>query len=173
MATPTVAIIGAGFMGSAHAANYASLGERVRVKTVCGRSPERAARVAEVVGAVAGTDLDAVLGDAEIDAVDICVPTPSHRDVTEQAFAAGKHVFLEKPLALTAEDAEAIVAAAERSGKIFMVGLVLRFWPEYVELARLVERGGIGSPRAVFAQRLSPPADWADWLRDHHHALIV
>jgi len=166
MAAPTVAIIGAGFMGSAHAANYASLGDRVRVKTVCGRSPERAARVAEVVGAVAGIDLDTVLGDDEIDAVDICVPTPSHRDVAERAFAAGKHVFLEKPLALTAEDAEAIVAAAERSGKIFMVGLVLRFWPEYVELARLVERGGIGRPRAVFAQRLSPPADWADWLRD-------
>jgi len=170
MAAPTVAIIGAGFMGSAHAANYASLGERVRVKTVCGRSPERAARVAEVVGAVPDTDLDAVLGDAEIDAVDICVPTPSHRDVTERAFAAGKHVFLEKPLALTAEDAEAIVAAAERSGKIFMVGLVLRFWPEYVELARLVERGGIGRPRAVFAQRLSPPADWADWLRDREQS---
>jgi predicted dehydrogenase len=166
MAAPTVAIIGAGFMGSAHAANYASLGERVRVKTVCGRSPERAARVAEVVGAVPDTDLDAVLGDVEIDAVDICVPTPSHRDVAQRAFAAGKHVFLEKPLALTADDAEAIVAAAERSGKIFMVGLVLRFWPEYVELKQLVERGELGRPRAVFAQRLSPPADWADWLRD-------
>jgi predicted dehydrogenase len=157
-------------MGSAHAANYASLGKRVRVKTVCGRSPERAARVAEVVGAVPETDLDAVLGDGKIDAVDICVPTPSHRDVAERAFAAGKHVFLEKPLALTVEDAEAIVAAAERSGKIFMVGLVLRFWPEYVELERLVERGGIGRPRAVFAQRLSPPADWADWLRDREQS---
>jgi predicted dehydrogenase len=47
-----------------------------------------------------------------------------------------------------------------------MVGLVLRFWPEYVALHRLVERGDLGRPRAVFAQRLSPPADWADWLRD-------
>jgi predicted dehydrogenase len=166
---PTVAIIGAGFMGSAHAANYASLGERVRVKAVCGRSPERAARVAETVGASVG-DLDAVLGDGEIDAVDICVPTASHRDVAERAFAAGKHVFLEKPLALTVEDAEAIVTAAQRSAKIFMVGLVLRFWPEYVELKRLIERGELGRPRAVFAQRLSPPADWADWLRDREQS---
>ena len=47
-----------------------------------------------------------------------------------------------------------------------MVGLVLRFWPEYVELHRLVEAGELGRPKAVFAQRLSPPADWADWLRD-------
>jgi len=126
--------------------------------------------VAETVGAVSDADLDAVLADPEIDAVDICVPTPAHRDVAERAFAAGKHVFLEKPLALTIEDAEAIVAAAERSGTIFMVGLVLRFWPEYVALAQLVERGELGRPKAVFAQRLSPPADWADWLGDREQS---
>jgi predicted dehydrogenase len=163
---PTLAIVGAGFMGSAHAANYASLGDRVRVKSVVGLSPERAAQVARTVDASSGVDLAAVLGDPEIDAVDICLPTPLHREAAEQAFAAGKDVFLEKPLALTAEDAEAIVAAAAGSGRIFMVGLVLRFWPEYVALHRLVERGDLGRPRAVFAQRLSPPADWADWLRD-------
>jgi len=77
---------------------------------------------------------------------------------------------LNDPLALTVEDAHAIVAAAERSGKIFMVGLVLRFWPEYVELQRLVDGGELGRPRAVFAQRLSPPADWADWLRDREQS---
>ena len=163
---PTLAIVGAGFMGSAHAANYASLGDRVRVKSVVGLSPERAAQVARTVDASSSVDLAAVLGDSEIDAVDICLPTPLHREAAEQAFAAGKDVFLEKPLALTAEDAEAIVAAAARSGSIFMVGLVLRFWPEYVALHRLVERGDLGRPKAVFAQRLSPPADWADWLRD-------
>jgi predicted dehydrogenase len=162
---PTIAIVGAGFMGSAHAANYAALGGRVRVKAVVGRSPERAARVAETVGASVA-ELDAVLADGDIDAVDICLPTPVHREVTEAAFAAGKHVLLEKPLALTVEDGEAIVTAAERSGKLFMVGLVLRFWPEYVALHGLVERGELGSVRAVFTQRLSPPADWADWLRD-------
>lgn len=166
---PTVAIIGAGFMGSSHAGNYARLGGRVRVKSVVGRSPERAARVADSVGASV-TELDAVLADPEVDAVDICLPTPVHREVAEAAFAAGKHVFLEKPLALTVEDGEAIVAAAERSGRIFMVGLVLRFWPEYVELHRLVEGGHLGAVQAVFAQRLSPPADWADWLRDREQS---
>jgi predicted dehydrogenase len=166
---PTIAIIGAGFMGSAHAGNYARLGERVRVKAVAGRSPERAARVAESVGATVA-ELGAVLADDEIDAVDICLPTPIHREVAEAAFAAGKHVFLEKPLALTVEDGEAIVDAAERSGRIFMVGLVLRFWPEYVALHRLVERGELGAPKAVFTQRLSPPADWAEWLRDREQS---
>ena len=47
---------------------------------------------------------------------------------------------------------------------------MLRFWPEYVELRRLVERGELGKPRAVFAQRLSPPADWADWLGDREQS---
>jgi predicted dehydrogenase len=102
--------------------------------------------------------------------VDICLPTPLHREFAERTFAAGKHVFLEKPLALTVEDGEAIMAAAERGGTIFMVGLVLRFWPEYVELGRLVEGGELGRPRAVFAQRLSPPADWAEWLGDREQS---
>ena len=166
----TLAIVGAGFMGSAHAANYAALGERVRVKAVCGRSPERAARVAAVVGAEPAVELDDVLADPEIEAVDVCVPTPAHRDVAERAFAAGKHVFVEKPLALTAEDADAILAAAERSGRMLMVGLVLRFWPEYVALGRLVDSGELGRPVAVSTLRLSPPADWADWLGDREQS---
>ena len=162
----TIAIIGAGFMGSAHAANYAALGERVRVKAVCGRSLERAARVADTVGAEPTVDLDAALLDPEVDAVDICLPTPLHRAVAERALDARKHVLLEKPIALTAADADAILAAAERNGKLLMVGLVLRFWPEYVELGRLVAAGELGRPLAVSTQRLSPPADWADWLGD-------
>jgi predicted dehydrogenase len=76
------------------------------------------------------------------------------------------HVVLEKPLALTLEDGEAIVAAAGRSGRIFMVGLVLRFWPEYVELRRRIAAGELGRPLAASAYRLSPPADWADWYAD-------
>jgi predicted dehydrogenase len=163
---PTIAIIGAGFMGSTHAAGYRSLGERVRVKTVCARSPERAARVAVTLGADASVDAGAVLGDPEVEAVDICLPTPLHREFAERAFAAGKHVFLEKPIALSLDDADAIIAAAERSGRVLMVGLVLRFWPEYVRLLELVSAGELGRPRTVTTQRLSPPADWADWLGD-------
>jgi predicted dehydrogenase len=80
--------------------------------------------------------------------------------------AAGKHVLLEKPIALTLEDADAIVAAAERSGRLFMVGLVLRFWPEYAELQRRVAGGELGRPLSVSTVRLSPPADWNDWMAD-------
>lgn len=164
--TVVVSILGAGFMGSAHAGNYAALGDRVRVKTVASRTAERAAKVAAIVGAEATTDLDAAIDDPEIEAVDICLPTLLHREFAVAALEAGKHVFLEKPIALTPDDADAIVAAAERADRILMVGLVLRFWPEYVELQRRVADGELGRPTAVTVSRLSPPADWNDWMAD-------
>ena len=162
----TVAILGGGFMGAAHAAHYKALGDLVRVKTVASRNAERAARVADVVGAEVTGDLDAAIRDPDVDAVDICLPTPLHRDYAERALAAGKSVFLEKPIALTIEDADMIVAAAARTDAVFMVGMVLRFWPEYVELQRRVAAGRLGRPRAVSTFRLSPPADWNDWMAD-------
>jgi predicted dehydrogenase len=164
--TVTVAILGGGFMGSAHAANYAALGDRVRVKTVASRPSEKASRVAASVGADLVSDLEAAIADPAVDAVDICLPTSLHRTTAERALEEGKHVFLEKPIALTVEDADAIVAAAERSRKILMVGMVLRFWPEYVELQRRVSAGELGRPRAVATFRLSPPADWNEWMGD-------
>ena len=163
-----ISILGAGFMGQAHAANYEALGERVRVRSVCGRDPERARKLAEQTGAEATDDLDAAIAAADV--VDICLPTPLHREVAERAFAAGKDVFLEKPIALTLEDADAIIRAAERSGRLFMVGLVLRFWPEYVELQRRIASGELGRPHSVSAHRLSPPADWNDWMADREQS---
>ena len=162
----TVAILGGGFMGAAHAANYKALGDRVRVKTIASQTAERAVRVAETVGAEVTGDLDAAIQDPAVDAVDICLPTFLHREYAERALAAGKSVFLEKPIALTNEDADAIVAAAAQSDGVFMVGMVLRFWPEYVELQRLVAEGSLGRPLAVSTFRLSPPADWNDWMAD-------
>ena len=162
----TIAILGGGFMAASHAANYRALGDRVRVKTVASRHSERAAAVAASVGAELTDDLPAALQDSEVDAVDICLPTPLHREWAEASLAAGKHVLLEKPIALTLEDADAIDAAAGRSGRLFMVGLVLRFWPEYVELQRRLADGELGRPLSVSTQRLSPPADWNDWMGD-------
>src|SRR5262249_39097345 len=139
---------------------------RVRVKWLASRT--RGGQVAESVGAEFTTDLDAVLADPEVDAVDVCLPTPLHRSVAERALAAGKHVLLEKPIALTVEDADAIVAAAAAvPDRVFMVGMVLRFWPEYVELQRRMAARELGRPLAVQASRLSPPADWNDWMADH------
>lgn len=162
----TVAILGGGFMAASHAANYGALGDRVQVKSIASRRSDRAAGIADSVGAELTDDLLSAVNDPDVDAVDICLPTPLHREWAETSLAAGKHVFLEKPIALTLEDADAIVAAAERSGRLFMVGLVLRFWPEYVELQRRLADGELGRPLSVSTLRLSPPADWNDWMGD-------
>jgi UDP-N-acetylglucosamine 3-dehydrogenase len=140
------------------------------VKRVVGRGLPRAAKVAEVVGAEPTTDLEEAVLDPEIDAVDICLPSALHRTWTERALEAGKHVFLEKPIALTAEDADAVVDAAARHGAVLVVGLVLRFWPEYVELQRRVAAGDLGQPRAVSTYRLSPPIEWNDWMADREQS---
>jgi predicted dehydrogenase len=161
-----IGLLGGGFMGASHAASYRALGDRVRVIKVGSRRSDRAVAVAESLGAELTEDIDGVIRDPEVDVVDICLPTPLHREVAEAAFAAGKHVLLEKPIALTLDDADAIVAAAERSGRLFMVGLVLRFWPEYVELQRRLGGGELGRPLSVSTLRLSPPADWNDWMTD-------
>lgn len=162
----TVAIVGAGFMGATHAAGWSALGGRARVKVVCSRTPERGQKVATLAGAAFSSDLEGVLADPEIDAVDICLPTGLHRPTAERAFAAGKHVLLEKPIALTLADAEAIVEAASRCRRLLMVALVLRFFPEYREIERRVGSGELGRPLGASAYRLSPPADWNTWMQD-------
>jgi predicted dehydrogenase len=88
-------------MGSAHAANYKALDGRARVKTVVSRNLERAARIAETVGADATTDFDSVLRDPEVEAIDLCLPTPLHRDAAERALGAGRHVFPERSFSCT------------------------------------------------------------------------
>ena len=162
----TAAILGGGFMAASHAASYRELGDRVRVKTVCARTSQHALRVAESVGAEVSVDLANTLTDPEIDIINICLPTDLHREAAERALAAGKHVLLEKPIALTLEDADAILTAAEESNRVFMVGLTLRFWPEYAELAQRLAADELGRALSVSTYRLSPPADWNDWMAD-------
>jgi predicted dehydrogenase len=161
-----VALLGAGFMARTHAAVYAEAGDRAQVRVVCARSAEDARPLAESLGAEVVTEWDAAVGAAGVDAVDICLPTPLHRPVAERALAAGRHVLLEKPVALTLEDADAIRAVAEASGRVLMVGHVLRFLPEVVELRRVLATGELGGPLAATALRLSTPPDWNEWMLD-------
>jgi predicted dehydrogenase len=110
------------------------------------------------------SDLAAVLGDPDIDAVDLCLPTFFHEDVAIQALRAGKHVLVEKPIALDGAGAHRMIAEAEHAGKILMSAQVLRFFPEYVALRNAMP--GLGAVRSAFFRRRCAAPAWGGWLKD-------
>ena len=161
MASVRVAVLGAGFMGGTHARAFHKLDD-VEIAAIYAQTGKRAKPLAAEVGSRWTNDLASILNDDSIDAVDISLPTPEHRAAAEAALAAGKHVLLEKPLSLSMEDADAIVREADASDRIVMVAHVLRFWPEYVELKRIIDSGELGQPRSVSTVRRQPAPNWTD-----------
>jgi predicted dehydrogenase len=112
------------------------------------------------------TEIDALVADPDIDAVDICLPTSLHAPAAIAALRAGKHVLVEKPMALDPESCKSMLATARSADRILMVAQVLRFFPMYQALSELVESGRLGVPRfAVFGRRCAAPA-WSGWLSD-------
>ena len=151
---PTIAIIGAGTMGTTHAASCRNL-PGVEAGWVVDLDLARAEALAATLGARATSDIDDALGDPAVEVVLITVPTPFHRALTEQAAAAGKHVFCEKPIALTLADGRAMTEACARAGVRFMVGHVVRFFPEYARIQRLLAEDAVGQVGVVRASRLN------------------
>lgn len=102
--------------------------------------------------------------DPSLDIIDICLPTDLHAAVAIAALTARKHVFCEKPMALTAADCDRMIAAAKQQNRLLMIGQVLRFWPEYVFLQQFVSTREYGAIRsATFVRRCGLP-DWSTWL---------
>jgi len=134
-----VVVVGCGNMGSSHARAYA----RVRGFALAGlvdRSAGRAALLgAELGGVPAFPSLEAAIASASPDAVAVCTYPETHHELTLTALDAGLHVFVEKPLAGTVEEAEQIAARAIQSGKKVVVGYILRHhpaWQRFIEEAR-------------------------------------
>jgi predicted dehydrogenase len=100
----------------------------------------------------------------EVDVISITLPTNLHQEYTVAALEAGKDVLLEKPMGLSLDECDAMIAAANRAGKILMLAHVMRFWPEYLALVDLVNSGEVGKPLAATASRLSARPTWGDWF---------
>jgi predicted dehydrogenase len=109
-------------------------------------------------------DLAPLLADGEIDAVDLCLPTFMHEEVAVAALRAGKHVLVEKPMALDGASGRRMIAEAERAGRILMCAQVLRFLPEYVALRNALPR--LGPVRSAFFRRRCAAPAWGGWLKD-------
>jgi predicted dehydrogenase len=129
---------------------------------VRGNSGDAGGRV-DLSDAALYRDIALLLADSTIDAVDICLPTEMHERVTVDALRAGKHVMVEKPMALDGASADRMVAEAERQGRVLMSAQVIRFWPEYAALRDTLRNGRLGAFRgAIFRRRCAAPS-WGTW----------
>ena len=149
-----VAVIGTGWCGGIRAETCAAhpLTRSLHLAEV---RPERLAEVAKATGAkTATTDYRELLGVAEIEAVYIsATPEPTHYPIARDCLAAGKHVFLEKPIALELSEADELIALARARGLKFTIGYSQRFNPKYAYVRRTIREGTIGSPVSALVSR--------------------
>lgn len=167
-AAPRVALIGAGAIAMAHAQAYRAAGGLVVV--VASRSLASAQHLAASIGtARATTAIEEVLQDPTVDAVDICTPTDSHAAITVAAARAAKHVHVEKPMALSLEDADAMIAACRDAGVRLMVGHTARYIGSNRALRAAVIAGDVGHPfhlELVWDHGNVWPGGWRGWQFD-------
>lgn len=153
-------LIGLGFAGTVLHLPSLKRNERARIIAVSDTSSEKLVEFSRnfpEIDARRDTSHESILQDASIDAIFIASPTPSHVDIAIAALQAGKHVFCEKPISNSVASAERLIAEAERHPRqILMIGQVLRFWPEYVQMKKAIEEGRIGKPRIARAYRANP-----------------
>jgi Predicted dehydrogenases and related proteins len=150
MADLQVAVIGAGRMGSLHAATVARRLPGVQLAAVVDADEGAAARLAGELGAArVTTDAGELFADPTVDAVVIAAPARFHPDLAVAAARAGKGVFCEKPMALTLPDADRVLDAARAAGVVLQVGFNRRFVADWAAARALLDAGGIGTPRTL------------------------
>lgn len=153
-------------MNRSHVQAFLDLKDECQVTCAVDVDIERAREVANLTGAKAATSLDGLWD--EFDAIDICTPHHLHAQQTIEALQRGKHVLVEKPMATTPEDAEKMLQAAEETGRILMVGYVMRYHPLIAELRRHIIEETYGRPLAVTMINEAlhiPHSDWLRWKR--------
>jgi len=150
-----VGVAGLGYWGPNLARNFGAIGD-CELAWLCDASIQARERLApSFPGARTTGELEDLLGDPELDAIVLATPVPTHASLAARVAAAGKHCFVEKPLATTAADAERAVAAAERAGKILMVGHLLEYHPAVDRLKELIDSGELGELYYVYGNRLN------------------
>lgn len=174
-----IGVIGLGFMGSMHLRGYSRI-PQARIAGVCDPKAHRlAGDLSDIQGNIGGpgercdfskarttTDPYELAADPGIDAVDICLPTHLHLPVALAAFRAGKHVMVEKPMALAGEECDQMIAAARAARRILMVAQVVRFWPDYAAARELFCSGSLGALRSAILHRKCAAPVWGKWLKD-------
>ena len=176
-----VGLIGLGFMGRTHLSKYLH-SDRAELVAVADIDPERLKPGTVVEGNIdlglppleipegvaTFATLDEMREGVELDMVDICLPTFLHAESVVKAAEAGKHVLCEKPMALTLEECQAMISAAQANGVQLMIAQCVRFWPEYLYLQETFKQGRLGKLQSLSMRRLGTPPlwSWEDWFLD-------
>ncbi len=176
--TLKVGLFGLGVMGRTHYNCYLN-NESAQVVAVCDADPRKRGGdwsvpgkpdlpLVDLSGLRIYGDAAEIIADPEVDAIDICLPTPAHARWTIAALNAGKHVLCEKPMAMNADECEAVRAAQAASGRILMVAHCLRFWTQYIKAHEIISSGEFGKVTLARFHRSgrTPTLSWDDWLRD-------
>lgn len=162
--TPTkVAVVGAGFIADIHLESYRRFVPEAEVTAIFSRSADRAARVAAHWNIPRSfTDFDELIAKAPCDVVDICVPNMLHHRITLAAARAGKHVIIEKPLCMTLEQADEMIAVCREHGRKLMYAEELCFAPKYERVRQLVREGAVGDIYMLkqLEKHSGPHSDW-------------
>lgn len=150
-----VGVVGLGYWGPNLARNFDRLPD-AQLRWICDASEDHRVR-----GAVAfpdarvASDLGELLGDPELDAVVVATPVPTHAELARKVLEAGKHCFVEKPLAVSVADAERAVAAAQAAGRVLMVGHLLQYHPGVNKLKEIADSGELGEIHYIYSNRLN------------------
>ncbi|MBD3182685.1 gfo/Idh/MocA family oxidoreductase [Candidatus Poribacteria bacterium] len=158
-----IGIIGAGTMGGMHADCFSEI-DGAEVIAVADAREEAAKNVASKYSARTFTNGDDIIALDDVDIVDICLPTPFHKENVLKVAAAGKHVFCEKPIARNLQDGKEMIDACNKAGVKFMVGHVLRYFHEFSAAKNLIDSGAVGKPGVVRTTRAAGhPQGWSNW----------
>jgi len=153
MSQSHVAVLGCGYWGQNLVRNFHRLGA---LKMVCDPAESARAKASSIAPGVEAVDrFETAFDRQDIDGVVIATPAETHYELTMRALAAGKDVFVEKPLALVYDEGAAMGAEAERTGRVLMVGHLLDYHPAVVELRRLVAGGALGRVNYIYSNRLN------------------
>ncbi|MHB8581060.1 MAG: Gfo/Idh/MocA family protein [Ignavibacteriaceae bacterium] len=164
-----IGLVGTGYISGVHALAAKEV-ENVSITSVFSRDKKRVKKFAEKFGIPNYFDNYDSFLDSNIDAVIICLPTPLHKDYSIEALNRSKHVLCEKPMALNIDDGIEMKNTAEKTGRVLMVAHVLRFWPEYVIVKKILEDGLVGNIRKVITYRFASLPEWSsnNWLLDQN-----
>lgn len=146
----SVAVIGCGHWGKNLVRNFAELGA---LASISDPNKDLATQFSTQYDVPALSFEDTL--DSGCEGVVIAAPAPLHAQLSEQAFAAGKHVYVEKPLAMTLEEADRIIKASKKADRQLMVGHLLQYHPVFVRLREMVEAGSFGKLLYMYSNRLS------------------